>query len=139
MSSPGKGGRGKVAPYKTTHYRIPEPIKESVERFAMAYRILSFDGDSQGCRNLIKSVDDATANLGEAEDEIRRLKLELALVNTKVEVLENERESAITNLLPAYSLTARDGAKMKTAIATVFPEVAERHKLSKSNKQVKTK
>lgn len=88
MPSPAKGGRGKKAPYTTTHQRIPEPIKASVERFAVAYRILAFDGDTEACRNLIKSVDDATASLGEAEAEIKRLKIELALCKTRIEVLE---------------------------------------------------
>jgi hypothetical protein len=139
MSSPGKGGRGKKAPYSTIHYRIPEPIKASVERFAAAYRILSFDDDSEGCRNLIKSVDDATASLGEAEDKIRRLKLELALANTKIEVLENEREFAITNLIPAYGLGSRDGVKIRGAIAIAIPEVKKRYELSKNSEQKSTK
>ena len=139
MSSPGKGGRGKQAPYTSTHCRIPEPIKESVERFAAAYRILAFDGDSESCRNLIKSVDDATASLGEAEDEIKRLKLELALANTKIEVLGNERESAIANLLTAFSLSSREGVKMKSAIADSFPEIKERYQSSKKSKQEKIK
>lgn len=131
MSSPSRGGRGKKAPYKTVHYRIPEPIKASVERFAMAYRILSFDNDLEGCKNLIKSVDNATANLGEAEDEIKRLKLELALNKTKIETLENEREFVITNLLPTFNLGSRDGVKMRKAIAIAVPEVEERYKASK--------
>jgi hypothetical protein len=136
MPSPAKGGRGKQAPYSTTHCRVPEPIKTSVERFAVAYRILSFDGDSEGCRNLIKSVDDATASLGEAEEEIKRLKLELTLANTKIEVLENEREFATINLLTAYSsLGSRDGVKIKEAIAIAIPEVKERYKLSANSKQ----
>jgi hypothetical protein len=135
MSSPARGGRGKKAPYSTSHCRVPEPIKESVERFAIAYRILAFDGDLKSCRNLINSVDDATASLGEAEDEIKRLKLELSLANTKIEVLESEREFAITNLLTTYSLGSRDGVKMKEAIAIAIPEVKERYKLSASSKQ----
>jgi hypothetical protein len=139
MSSPGKGGRGKKAPYSTIHYRIPEPIKASVERFAAAYRILSFDDDSEGCRNLIKSVDDATASLGEAEDKIRRLKLELALDKTRIEVLENERELVITNLIPAYGLGSREGVKMREAIAIAIPEVKKRYELSKNSEQKSTK
>ena len=131
MPSPGKGGRGKQAPYTSTHCHIPEPIKESVERFATAYRILSFDNNSEGCRNLIKSVDDATASLGEAEAEIERLKLELASSKTKIEVLKNEREFIIANLLTAYSLGSRDGVKMKAAIAIAIPEVKELYEASK--------
>ncbi len=139
MSSPGKGGRGKQAPYTSTHCRIPEPIKASVERFTIAYRTLAFDGDSESCRNLIKSVDDATASLGEAEEEISKLKLELALAKTKIEALENERESAIANLLTAFSLSSREGVKMKSAIASSFPEIQERYQSSKKSKQEKIK
>jgi hypothetical protein len=136
MSSPARGGRGKKAPYLTSQCRVPNPIKESVERFAAAYRILSFDGDSESCRNLIKSVDDATASLGEAEEEIKRLKLELALANTKIEVSENEQELVITNLLAAYSnLGSRDGVKLKEAIAIAIPEVKKRYELSPSSRK----
>jgi hypothetical protein len=139
MSSPGKGGRGKQAPYKSTHCRVPEPIKESVERFAIAYRILAFDGDLKSCRNLINSVDDATASLGEAEDEIKRLKLELAVANAKIEALGNEKESAITNLLTALGLSSREGVKMKNTIVSSFPEIQERYEASKKSKQEKIK
>jgi hypothetical protein len=139
MSSPSKGGRGKKAPYSTNLCRVPEPIKESVERFAAAYRILAFDGDLKSCRNLINSVDDATASLGEAEDEIKRLKLEVGLANARIEALENERESAITNLLTAFSLSSREGVKMKTAIVSSFPEIQERYQASKKSKQEKIK
>jgi hypothetical protein len=139
MPSPSRGGRGKKAPYSTNLCRVPEPIKESVERFAAAYRILSFDNDSEGCRNLIKSVDDATASLGEAEEEISRLKLELALSKTRIEVLESEREFAVINLLTAYNLGSRDGVKIKEAIAIAIPEVKERYKVSASSKQTNKK
>ena len=39
------GGRGKVAPYKTIHVRIPEPIKEEVQELTRRYRDSVF-GDS---------------------------------------------------------------------------------------------
>jgi hypothetical protein len=35
-----KGGRGKKAPYQTSHYRIPQPIKPTVEMLAEQYREL---------------------------------------------------------------------------------------------------
>lgn len=47
-----KGGRGKKAPYKTTHVRIPEPIKAEVERMAAQYRAGELD-------TTMPSVDDA--------------------------------------------------------------------------------
>ncbi len=139
MSSPSKGGRGKKAPYSTNLCRVPEPIKESVERFAAAYRILAFDGDSKSCENLIKSVDDATVSLGEAEEEIKRLRLELAVANAKIEVLGNERESAIANLLTALDLSSREGVKMKSLIVNSFPEIQEQHQTFKKSKREKIK
>ena len=42
MSKP-KGGRGKIAPYKTTHMRVPVPLKKRVSKLIEEYR----DGLSQ--------------------------------------------------------------------------------------------
>ena len=39
-NNPGIGGRGKRAPYKTTHYRIPIALKPIVEEMAGKYREL---------------------------------------------------------------------------------------------------
>lgn len=33
-----KGGRGKTAPYATTHLRVPEPIKESLQAIIDGWR-----------------------------------------------------------------------------------------------------
>lgn len=33
-----KGGRGRKAPYETTHVRIPVPIKEVVEKLSIDYK-----------------------------------------------------------------------------------------------------
>jgi hypothetical protein len=42
------GGRGKKAPYQTTHLRIPIPIKPQIESMIEAYRLSVIDGiDSQ--------------------------------------------------------------------------------------------
>ena len=38
MSDVTKGGRGKKAPYETTHCRIPLPLKPIVEQLANAYK-----------------------------------------------------------------------------------------------------
>ena len=47
MSKP-IGGRGKKAPYETTHLRIPIPIKPQIESMIEAYRLSVIDGiDSQ--------------------------------------------------------------------------------------------
>jgi|GEM_PF-1755866 len=41
------GGRGKKAPYKTEHYRIPVPIKPLVQALAHQYRELINDNQKQ--------------------------------------------------------------------------------------------
>jgi hypothetical protein len=35
-----KGGRGKKAPYQSTHVRVPEPIKPAVEALIERFRLL---------------------------------------------------------------------------------------------------
>lgn len=125
------GGRSVRAPYSTTHCRIPEPIKSTVESLSAAYKTLISSNDESGIKNLLKSTNEAISNLGEREEEINRLKLELALAKTKIEVLECEREFAIKNLLTAYGLTWKEGVKMREAIAVAIPEVKERFKSRK--------
>jgi hypothetical protein len=44
MDTIAKGGRGKRAPYISTHHRIPEPIKPVVEQLADAYRSVLDEG-----------------------------------------------------------------------------------------------
>ncbi len=135
MSNPGKGGRGKVAPYTTTHYRIPEPIKLTVERFASMYRILVGAEDLEASENLIKSVNNAISNLGEAEQELNLLKAVLAEAKNKIEKLESEKQFAINNLLPAFSLLSREGVKMREMIATAIPEIRNYPEFLASNKR----
>lgn len=57
MSDPTKGGRGQKAPYQTTHYRIPEPIKPVVEQLALAYKRLVVNGVDP--KKLLDSVHEA--------------------------------------------------------------------------------
>jgi hypothetical protein len=118
-----KGGRGKVAPYTSTHCRIPEPIKPTVERFAAAYRSLVVAEDKNGYENLIRATDEAISNLGEAEQEIKDLKAELLEAKNKAEKLESEKQFAIDNLLTTYKLHSREGVKMKEIIVTAIPEI----------------
>lgn len=43
-----KGGRGKKAPYETTHIRIPIPLKSKIEKLIQEYRLSLDDSlDSQ--------------------------------------------------------------------------------------------
>jgi len=38
------GGRGKKAPYETTHMRIPVPLKADIEKLIENYRLSVIDG-----------------------------------------------------------------------------------------------
>jgi hypothetical protein len=51
-----KGGRGKLAPYETVHYRIPKPIYSLVMEFANNYRKLLAIGQHE---SYLKSVESA--------------------------------------------------------------------------------
>ena len=43
MSKP-LGGRGKVAPYETSHVRVPLPVKDKVNKIIEDYRLSIIDG-----------------------------------------------------------------------------------------------
>lgn len=135
MTSTLKGGRGKNAPYTSTHCRIPEPIKLTVQSLAAAYRNLVEADDIDACKNLLKSTNEAISNLGEAEQQINQLKADLAEAKSRIQRLESEREHAITNLLTAFNLGSRDGVKIKNAIVIALPEVQERYEISVENKR----
>jgi hypothetical protein len=125
MSSPGKGGRGKKAPYATIHYRIPKPIKPTVERFAAAYKIVVGQGDSEDeVRTLINSVDDTlVAVLDNNFSELEALKLQLSVAQSQVEKLTLERERSASILLPTLKFPANNASKIKAAIREAFPEL----------------
>jgi cell shape-determining protein MreC len=125
MTSTLKGGRGKVAPYTSTHCRIPEPIKSTVQSLAAAYRSLIEADDLNACENLLKSTNEAISNLGEVEQEINQLKADLAAANNRVELLKAERENMINTLKPTLEMKSRDGVKMKELIREAFPELID--------------
>lgn len=52
------GGRGKKAPYETTHLRIPVPIKADIEKLIENYRLSVIDGIESDDNGLM-SVEDA--------------------------------------------------------------------------------
>lgn len=60
MIEPWKGGKGKKAPYETTHQRIPQPIHRAVQMFSDRFKQLVAAGvtDPSG-EHLIKRVEDA--------------------------------------------------------------------------------
>jgi hypothetical protein len=126
MSSPSKGGRGKKAPYKTIHYRIPEPIKPTVERFAAAYKIVINQEDSEDeVRTLINSVDDTLVAVLDSSNfsELGALKLQLSEARSQIEKLTLEREKSASILLPALKFPANNASPIKAVIREAFPEL----------------
>lgn len=47
------GGRGKKAPYETTHMRIPLPLKNQIEQLIEDYRLSILDGIDRPSSELI--------------------------------------------------------------------------------------
>lgn len=56
MSELAKGGRGKKAPYDSTHYRIPTPLKPLIEELAANYRELVQEYQDPNDPNLINDT-----------------------------------------------------------------------------------
>lgn len=88
MNNPGIGGRGKRAPYRTTHYRMPTALKPVVEEMTAKYRELvdEFEVDDPA---LIKAVVSAiatsdfknTEELSKVSEQIKSLEIKLKLSN----------------------------------------------------------
>lgn len=49
------GGRGKKAPYETTHVRVPVPIKPQIEALIEQFK----NGESESSENPLTSIDEA--------------------------------------------------------------------------------
>ena len=65
MSKP-VGGRGNLAPYKSTHVRVPEPIKDRVENLKKLY----FSGDLEEHDRLIAENSELAKKYRERDSEI---------------------------------------------------------------------
>lgn len=53
------GGRGHKAPYKTTHQRVPEPVKPVLEKIIKAYRIAYAEGSEEKADNVLVDIEEA--------------------------------------------------------------------------------
>lgn len=70
MDDISKGGRGKRAPYESTHYRLPVPIKSLAEEMATIYRELVIEYTNPQDPALIAAVRSAIAPGAEASTQI---------------------------------------------------------------------
>jgi hypothetical protein len=74
------GGRGKKAPYATTHLRIPIPIKPQIESMIESYRLSVIDG--------IESQESEVMALGDAIELSKKLlRSKTAKVDTVIKLL----------------------------------------------------
>ena len=95
MTEINKGGRGKKAPYKTVHYRIPEPLKITIQLLANKYKNLI---GTKYCDELIINLEELISITGcISENEKKLSKAGTKYVQLKEKVLEwqkNIEESA---------------------------------------------
>lgn len=63
MSNVAKGGRGKLAPYRTVMCRTPEPIKSLAEELSATYRELLQNYDNPEDPELINAVRNSIAKV----------------------------------------------------------------------------
>jgi hypothetical protein len=108
MSDHSKGGRGKKAPYKTGHYRIPQPIKPTVELLADQYRELVSMGQDTEAQEMLERVQEVVAS---SQTEASKLGTRLS---------KAELEQVVDVLHEALKLKANAGGAIKDRIRQVL-------------------
>jgi hypothetical protein len=93
-----KGGRGHVAPYETTHARIPVVIKSYVNFVSDSFKQSVEDGtDGNFVLTLESTMENITMNKAVNENNIRQLALEVV----KLKKQKKSTKVALDNLLTA--------------------------------------
>ena len=93
-----RGGRGHVAPYETTHARIPVAIKPYIEFVSNSYKQSVEDQtDGSFALTLESTMENITMNKGVNENNIRQLALEVV----KLKKQKKSTKIALDNLLTA--------------------------------------
>ena len=98
MTDPGKGGKGRKAPYQSTLVRVPLPLKPLVVALIYAWRnCLGSILDPKG-ENLVKQVEKAIASPCPDNIPVNELNLDVKPVNKLVSTPESmaalQRENA---------------------------------------------
>jgi predicted RNase H-like nuclease (RuvC/YqgF family) len=100
MNNPGVGGRGKRAPYKTTHYRMPVALKPIVEDMAAKYRELvdEYEADDpalvQAVISTLVSEDfKNTEEFSKISEQIQSLEIQLKLAKKENKELTEQLAS----------------------------------------------
>ncbi len=93
-----RGGRGHVAPYETTHARIPVAIKSYVNFVSDSFKQSVEDGtDGNFVLTLESTMENITINKAVNENNIRQLALEVV----KLKKQKKSTKVALDNLLTA--------------------------------------
>lgn len=93
-----RGGRGHVAPYETTHARIPVAIKSYVNFVSDSFKQSVEDGvDGNFVLTLESTMENITMNKAVNENNIRQLALEVV----KLKKQKKSTKVALDNLLTA--------------------------------------
>jgi hypothetical protein len=103
-----KGGRGKKAPYKTGHYRIPQPIKPTVEMLADQYRELVVNDSESEASAMLERVNEAIVGSQKTENK------------PGTNFNEADLEQVINILQEALKLKANAGGAIKERIKEVL-------------------
>ena len=93
-----RGGRGHIAPYETTHARIPVAIKSYVNFVSDSFKQSVEDGtDGNFVLTLESTMENITMNKAVNENNIRQLALEVV----KLKKQKKSTKIALDNLLTA--------------------------------------
>ena len=93
-----RGGRGHIAPYQTTHARIPIAIKPYIEFVSNSYKQSVEDQtDGSFALTLESTMENITMNKAVNENNIRQLALEVV----KLKKQKKSTKIALDNLLTA--------------------------------------
>ncbi len=124
MSEVAKGGKGKRAPYATTHYRIPEPLKVLVSDLARVFRRHIDDG---------LSVEEATNLVSELLIPVTKFKSKTVLIPvTKYEKMMAELEVLRRKCDEQAQELERQKAAREKEPAQILNELKGRNKRSKA-------
>lgn len=106
MDDIAKGGRGNKAPYKTTHQRIPIPIKPVVEKIIKAYRAAYAEGLEENALELLERVEAAIDKPVNKNDEnnlaVRDKQRLLALQERILKKTRSDKLKAVTKALDEF-------------------------------------